>query len=271
MPKHRSLIAFTLLTQSAVGGIWCVGIALLLGDTPLVYGLHAFVALLLVLAGLSFSLGHLGRPVACFYAIRNLRHSWVSREIAASVTLAVAIVVMAFTSLWLGGLNGWAVLAASAVGGFALYAMARAYQLRTVPPWNGTGTLLSFLASTFLLGGLQFALVSSVPVIASVTRCHVPGQCLSRYVGLFVALIGLVVKIGAQGANYSQREMSGMFVSFSRPVLQCAGTVLWVASVLLQDNPGLQSIFLLLAAVFLVVGEVIHRSRFYDSYRSAGL
>lgn len=62
-----------------------------------------------------------------------------------------------------------------------------------------------------------------------------------------------------------------MFASFSGPVLQSGGVVSWVASMFLGSNAGLQWIFLLLAAVFLVAGEIIHRSRFYDSYRSAGL
>jgi anaerobic dimethyl sulfoxide reductase subunit C len=271
MNRHKSLVAFTLLIQSAVAGIWCVGIALLLGDTPLGYGWHAFLALLLVLAGLSFSLGHLGRPGVCFYAVRNLRYSWLSREIAASVTLAAAVAAIAFTGLWLGRLNGWVVLAASAVGILDLYAMARAYRLRTVPSWNRASTFLSFLGSALLLGGLQFALVSIVPAVTSVAGCQVAELCLSRYVGLLVALIGLVVKVGAQSTNYSRTARSRMFVSFSRPVLQSGGVVLWVASMLLEDSAGPQWILLLLAAGFLVVGEIIHRSRFYGSYRSAGL
>lgn len=117
MSKHRSLVVFTLLTQPVVGSVWCVGFALLLRDTPPGYGWHAFVALLLVLAGPGFSTGHLGRPGVCFYAIRNLRHSWVSREVAATVTLAAAVAAMALTSLRPGGLNGWVVFAASAIGG----------------------------------------------------------------------------------------------------------------------------------------------------------
>jgi DMSO reductase anchor subunit len=271
MSKHRSLVVFTLLTQSVVGSVWCVGIALLLGDTPPGYGWHAFVALLLILAGLGFSTGHLGRPGVCFYAIRNLRHSWISREVAATVTLAAAVAAMALTSLRPGGLNGWVVFAASAIGGFVLYAMARAYQLRTVPPWNHRGTFLGFLGSALLLGGLQFSMVSSFPAITTVAGCHATGLCLSRYVGLLIALIGFVVKIESQSRNHSQRARPGMFASFSGPVLQSGGVVLWVASMLSWSNAGLQWIFLLLAAVFLVAGEIIHRSRFYDSYRSAGL
>lgn len=270
MNRHKSLVAFTLLVQSAVGSVWCIGIALLLGDTPQSYGGHAFAALLLVLAGLCFSVGHLGRPGVCFYAIRNLRHSWLSREIVATVTLAAAVGTMVFTGLWLGRLNGWVVLAASAIGGFSLYAMARAYRLRTVPPWNRTSTFLSFLGSALLLGGLQFALVSIVPAVTLVAGCQVAELCLSRYVGLLVALIGLVVRIAAQGANHSQRKRSRVFASFSQPVLQCGGVVWWIASMLSENDAGLQWIFLLLAAVFLVAGEIIHRNRFYDSYRSAG-
>jgi DMSO reductase anchor subunit len=271
MNKHRSLVIFTLLLQSAVGSIWCIGIALLLGDTPLGYGGHAFVALLLVVAGLCFSMGHLGRPAVCFYAIRNLKRSWLSREIAASVILAAAVVAMAFTSLSPAGLNGWVVLTASAVGGFVLYAMARAYRLRTVPPWNRASTFLTFLGSALLLGGLLFTLVSGVPAVPLVAGRQGGELGLSRYLGLLVAMIGLVLKVVAQGTNHAQTGRSRMFVSFSQPVLQSGGMVWWVASMLSENDFGLQWIFLLLAAIFLVAGEIIHRSRFYGLYRSAGL
>ncbi len=270
MSNHKSLVAFTLLVQSAVGSTWCVGIALLLGDTQYRYGGHAVVALLLVLAGLCFSVGHLGRPGACFYAVRNLKYSWLSREIAATVTLAASATAMAFYSLRPGGLSGWVVFATSAIGGFSLYAMTRAYRLRTVPSWNHVGTRLDFLGSTLLLGGLQFTVVSDALRAALGPGCGFAGPCVSGHAGFFVALVGFLLKLQSQSPKRTQAKEAGMLRGFSQPILQGSGIVLWMASIMSETNPGLGRSVLLLAAAFLVIGEITRRIHFYDTYRSAG-
>jgi DMSO reductase anchor subunit len=271
MNRHKSLVAFTLLIQSAIGSVWCIGIALLRGDNPLSYGWHADVALLFVITGLCFSIGHLGKPGICFYAIRNIRHSWLSREIAASVTFAAALTVMTFTSLWPGGLNVWVVLAASVIGGFALYAMAKAYRLRTVPSWNHGGTVLDFLGSALLLGGLQFTVVSDVLIAVTGSKSDFTGPAFSGYTGLFVALVGFLFKLPYPHPARSHAKATGMPFDFSQSILQGVGIVLWVASVISEYSYCIELAFLLLAAAFMMMGETIRRIRFYGSYSSAGL
>ena len=83
MSSHKSLIVFTLFVQTAVGGVRCIGAASLLSGNRVSffhYEWHALFALLTVLAGLGASIAHLGRPGVCFYAIKNLRRSWLSRK-----------------------------------------------------------------------------------------------------------------------------------------------------------------------------------------------
>jgi DMSO reductase anchor subunit len=272
MSRHKSLVAFTLLIQSAVGSIWCIGISLLRGDTPFRYGWHAAIALLVVLAGLCFSVGHLGRPGVCFYTIRNLKYSWLSREIAASVTLTAAVAAMAFTGLGPGGLSGWVVLAASAVGGLVLYAMARAYGLRTVPSWNHAGTLLDFLGSALLLGGLQFGLAERVLVVILNVNHDASGTSASGYLAFMAVLIGFVLKVLARAMTPAERaESAAGPLKMVQPLIQGCGIVLWALSMLLGDDPGLRWVLLLSAAAGLVAGEINLRNRYYASYHRAGL
>lgn len=271
MSSHRSLVAFTLLVQSAMGSVWCLGVAQLLTGSTVQPEWHLFVALLFVLAGLGFSTGHLGRPGVCFYALRNVRHSWLSREVAVNGVFAGVLAVTALTSYLSGSSSGCLVLVASVVGGLALYAMARAYRLRTVPSWNHAGTLLGFLGSALLLGGLQFTLVSSVLMAGFGTSNSITGLDFSRHIGLLAALAGLVFRVQAEGTNRPQMANSEAPFALSQPVLQSSGLVLWAVSLVLKGGIGLHWTFLSLAAAGLVAGEIIHRVLFYYGYHRVGL
>jgi DMSO reductase anchor subunit len=271
MSNHRSLVAFTLLLQSAVGGIWCIGVALMLGSNILQSEGHARFLLLIILVGMGFSLGHLGRPAICFYSIRNLRYSWLSREIVSTVVLAAIVAVMAVSGPMVGVSNGLIVFVASVIGGFVVYAMSRAYRLRTVPPWNRLDTLYDFLASALLLGGIQFSLVLGVLAVSSAHGYDSTGPAPSRYVGLVIGLLGLVVKVGIRGTRYSHPLKVETSYGFSEPILQCAGLAMWVMSMLHEDTAVWKWTTLLLATILLAGGEMIQRHRFYGSYRSAGL
>jgi len=170
-----------------------------------------------------------------------------------------------------GSLSGWLVLAASVAGGFAVYAMTRAYRLRTVPSWNHTGTSWDFLGSALLLGGLQFTIVSDVLAGGFGVGHGLWFTGFSQNIGLLVALAGFIFEVQAYGMSLFKIVKSGTLFSFSQPVLQGSGLVLWVASTLSRGGTCLEWALLSLAAAGLVVGEIIHRIRFYGAYRSAGL
>ena len=274
MSSHLSLVIFTLLVQSAVGSLWCTEAALLLGGSRFAlfhYEWHVLSALLVVLAGLGASMAHLGRLGACFYALRNLKSSWLSREIVATGAFAGILAIAVLTCTWSGASSGWVLFAGSLIGGFVLYAMARAYRLRTVPSWNHAGTLLGFLGSALLLGGLQFTLVSNVPTAGFGTGYDISNPDFSRHIGLLAALAGLMFKVQAQGEHRPQTANYGALFSFSQPILQGSGIVLWALSIMFKDSVGLQWTFLSPVAVGLVAGEIIHRVRFYYIYHRVGL
>jgi len=170
-----------------------------------------------------------------------------------------------------GVLNGWVVLVESLVGGLVLYSMARAYRLRTVPSWNHAGTFFSFLGSALLLGGLQFTLLSGVLMRGMQAGHGASGADFSQSIGLLAALAGFAFEIQAQGPGLFRATKSRTLFGFSQPVLQGSGLVLWAASVVSGGSTGLEWAFLSLAAAALVMGEVVHRTRFYDGYHGVGL
>lgn len=127
---------------------------------------------------------------------------------------------------------------------------------------------MSFLGSALLLGGLQFT------VVPDVLMGGFPGTSGVRFspnIGLLVALAGFIFEVRGQGSGFPQMAKSRMLFSFSQPVLQGSGLVLWAISVVSGGSIRLEWTFLSLAAAGLVIGEIIHRIRFYDAYHSVGL
>jgi len=163
--EEAPLIAFTLLTQMAVGGFWAMSWMF----TPFWLLLEMDAAWLRLLpsllVGLTFALGmiasfkHLGAKKNAWRAVTHLRKSWLSREI---------LFALLFGSSWL--LSTLAILPwhrtppvlfwLTALLGFGLvYSMSRVYRLRAVPAWNTPRTGINFFLSTLLLGGLLMSCI----------------------------------------------------------------------------------------------------------------
>jgi Fe-S-cluster-containing dehydrogenase component/DMSO reductase anchor subunit len=137
---HTPLIVLTLLTQLAVG-------ASLAGARPL--------AALVAGAALAASLLHLGRPVHAWKAMRNLRRSWLSREVALfgaySGAAALAVVVPALAPV------------APLVGAAGVFASARLYVVPGRPSWDSWLTVAQFGLTAVVAAGL----VADLPPVAA--------------------------------------------------------------------------------------------------------
>jgi Fe-S-cluster-containing dehydrogenase component/DMSO reductase anchor subunit len=132
---HWPLIWLTLLTQVAVGASATAGSAT-----------ARVVAALAALAALGASLLHLGRPAHAWKALRNLRRSWLSREVAlfgAYGGLAAATVPLPLLAPM-----------TVAVGAAGVYASGRLYIVPGRPAWNSRLTVVRFAATAMAVGPL---------------------------------------------------------------------------------------------------------------------
>jgi DMSO reductase anchor subunit len=276
MLSHWSLVAFTLLVQSAAGSIWCTQAASIMhSGSQSVSSLtfHVFAALVAALAGMAAAVGHLGHPMASFHAIKNLKRSWLSREsVAVNIFAGVlaAIVVVSLTPS--DSAFDFILVLGSIAAMIALYAMICVYRLRTVPSWNHAGTAFAFLGSALLLGGLLFILVS-------ILDPHVTWQSLTvmqkpSYVaiGLCSIVAGYMLKIAGLIVIPPTRVDIAKGLGTSATVAHLFGGVAFVALLgLTEAGPILQRAFLFLASAGLVTGEIVHRIRFYAAYQRVGL
>ncbi len=132
---HWPLVWLTLLSQLAVGA------SLTAGDNA-----ERLIAAGLAASALIGALGHLGRPIAAYKAMANLRRSWLSREVALlSLYGALAAAAVLFPVL---------AVAAAVAGVAGVYASARLYVVPGRPAWNSPLTVVRFFATAFALGPL---------------------------------------------------------------------------------------------------------------------
>lgn len=162
--RERSLVAFTLLLQTAVGMTWGLAAARLVpGSDPFAAGPLLAVGALTLAGGFAAFL-HLGSPRHAWLALAGLRTSWLSREILFTVLFLACWGLMAGIALFGGGGAARAATldaamdVAALVGAVLIYAMSRVYRLRTVPAWDTWRTPARFFLAAVVLGGLAAAL-----------------------------------------------------------------------------------------------------------------
>ncbi len=235
-----SLVAFTILSQMAVGGFaayqaiqsWT---AERLGLAPLLVigGIY--------LLALMASFFHLGKPWKAPTALRNLRSSWLSREILFSLLFGgVGGLFGIMQGLEAGsvGLRGGVGWLGAGLGLGLVYCMAKVYRLRTAPSWDTWRTPLAFFAATFTLGSL---LLSGVLLAAG-------GSHSSLRWLVFAALLVLGVKwivIPQRGGGLA---------------LALGGAV--GLDLFLVGSPG-GALWVYLALGLVTVSEILGRYRFY--------
>jgi formate dehydrogenase iron-sulfur subunit len=147
---HWPLVWLTLISQFAVG------VSLTAGSV----GERIAAASLASLALLG-AMFHLGRPAMAWKALRNLRRSWLSREVAAlSAYACIAAIATVVPSL------RWP---AAGVGLMGVYASAQLYVVPGRPSWNSLWTPIRFFATAIALGSLVtgHGVLSAVGVVAA--------------------------------------------------------------------------------------------------------
>jgi anaerobic dimethyl sulfoxide reductase subunit C len=158
------LVAFTLLVQTSVGLLIVSELACLTGGRlarDLLEDREIF-SLALGLVGLLFSFGHLGTPTHSPFALMNLAHSWLSREILCTSLFLGCLVSLSMTRRE-PALSRFSPLVAAAtgiVGLVSIFAMSQVYMIVTVPAWNSTATLLNFAGAALLLGALSSGMLA---------------------------------------------------------------------------------------------------------------
>ncbi len=282
--REWPLIAFTILSQAAVGAFWTVAAAFLganPGSALIRNPLFTLLFLASVLAALGLaaavSLLHLGRPGRAATALANVRASWLSREIFFELAFIVFVLILAILR-WRGQESGPAfralAIAAAAAGALFLLSMSRLYMLRTVPAWRALHTPVSFFATALLLGPLAvlagrrilFDFAGSI----SAFQDKAVLTSLAAIVAVLLSVLFLTPRAGALGPKTETlRDLpAGRILSLLIFRLLYLGTaMLFIFFFHAAQNTG----YAILAFIAALASEALGRYLFYALYGRIGV
>ncbi|MDP2501226.1 dimethylsulfoxide reductase [Vibrio splendidus] len=275
-----SLIFFTVLAQTAVGGYLLIGArALVLGhdeEKLNSYKVPMFILWALMGLGFMFSTTHLGSPLRAFNAFNQLGSAWLSNEVFfGAAFFAVGGMQWLLSVLKKGGaaIQKALMVGAMVLGVIFMYAMINVYMINTVPTWDNIYTPLSFIM-TMVVGGLllsQFVIVfandSRFTVDRNITMLAVIAVAISLIVT--VGKLNLIGDIQTSVAKASELvDGLGSYVILQVALLM-ASLLVWILPML--NKAKVNPVNLGLALVLFLASELIGRGLFYSLHMTSGL
>ncbi|OMO31677.1 dimethylsulfoxide reductase [Vibrio sp. 10N.222.47.A9] len=275
-----SLIFFTVLAQTAVGGYLLIGTrALVLGhdeEKLNSYKVPMFILWALMGLGFMFSTTHLGSPLRAFNAFNQLGSAWLSNEVFfGAAFFAVGGLQWLLSVVKKGGvaIQKALMVGAMVLGVIFMYAMINVYMINTVPTWDNIYTPLSFIM-TMVVGGLllsQFVIVfandSRFTVDRNITMLAVMAVAISLLVT--VGKLNLIGDIQTSAAKASELvDGLGSYVILQVALLM-ASLLIWILPML--NKAKVNPVNLGLALVLFLASELIGRGLFYSLHMTSGL
>ncbi|MBJ2147655.1 dimethyl sulfoxide reductase anchor subunit [Vibrio sp. IB15] len=275
-----SLIFFTVLAQTAVGGYLLIGArALALGhdeEKLNSYKVPMFILWALMGLGFMFSTTHLGSPLRAFNAFNQLGSAWLSNEVFfGAAFFAVGGLQWLLSVVKKGGLaiQKALMVGAMVLGVIFMYAMINVYIINTVPTWDNIYTPLSFVM-TMVVGGLllsQFVIVfvndSRFTVDRNITMLAVIAVAISLLVT--VGKLNLIGDIQTSVAKASELvDGLGSYVILQVALLM-ASLLIWILPML--NKAKVNPVNLGLTLVLFLASELIGRGLFYSLHMTSGL
>ncbi|MGF1852810.1 dimethyl sulfoxide reductase anchor subunit family protein [Vibrio gigantis] len=275
-----SLIFFTVLAQTAVGGYLLIGArALVLGhdeEKLNSYKVPMFILWALMGLGFMFSTTHLGSPLRAFNAFNQLGSAWLSNEVffgAAFFTVGGLQWLLSVVKKGGVAIQKALMVGAMVLGAIFMYAMINVYMINTVPTWDNIYTPLSFIM-TMVVGGLllsQFVIVfandSRFAVDRNITMLAVIAVAISLLVT--VGKLNLIGDIQTSAAKASELvDGLGSYVILQVALLM-ASLLIWILPML--NKAKVNPVNLGLALVLFLASELIGRGLFYSLHMTSGL
>jgi DMSO reductase anchor subunit len=244
------------------------------------------LGLMIGLAALGASVLHLGRPRLAWRAVLGLRHSWLSREVAAFAAFAVAAALNATLRIGevLPAASPWARLAVVATGFAGIACSVELYAVTRRAWWTRWRTAARF-GATAVIGG--FPLVAAVHLLSDAPEVRV--RLLTIVVPVLVTATLVTATAARRGLPRSGPHGSGAGeLAASRSLLRgalrpswrarlaCAATAVAIGASTLHRVAGTRpsawsAAPIIFAAAVAILGELVERHLFFTASAPAGM
>ncbi|BDR13039.1 DmsC/YnfH family molybdoenzyme membrane anchor subunit [Vibrio sp. STUT-A11] len=275
-----SLIFFTVLAQTAVGGYLLVSArTLVMGfDEEKInsYKIPMFALWVIMGLGFLFSITHLGSPLRAFNSFNQLGSAWLSNEVFfGAAFFAVGGLQWLLSVLKVGGgaVQKTLMIGAMVLGCIFMYSMVNVYMINTVPTWFNMYTPLSFVMTMVVCGLLlsQLVIVSAKDSRFSVDRNII----MLAVVAVAISLVVTVGKMNLIGDIQSSVVKASELVDGLggylgiQVALLLAGLLIWVLPMV--NKSSVNPINLTVALVLILASELVGRGLFYSLHMTVGL
>jgi anaerobic dimethyl sulfoxide reductase subunit C (anchor subunit) len=212
--KEWPLAVFTVAVQFACGLALAATVVDLRGKPGEMAAIRplAIAVFPLLAAGFCGSLFHLGRPLAAWKALANLRHSRLSLEVFSTMLFAAFALVYAGSWLARQAQGRPAIgVATSLLGLAAVWTSARVHMLETQPLFQSGWLPASFFSTTLVLGG--FAAAVFVPSDSDARRIFL-GAGLAGSLGLLLSAFWMSKRVWRAIAAPRQPRWGAWFLLY---------------------------------------------------------
>ena len=280
-----SLILFTVLGQFSAGLTTGLLILHLSGLQKTGINLQQtlrkaiMVAALCMVVAMLASFFHLSAPLASVYALSNLKHSWLSREILMVSVFTGLLLITSVRLLYFDRdgkkLSLLLILNASA-GLLMVYSMAKIYMLPTVPAWNNPHTLIRFFTGGFI-SGIGFLLI--FPGLSQIKPLYSDN---SRILYIFAGIISAALLIRLAGSFLAGSTVPDENIAFVPQIPLTAillPWILWFTGCILliwqvfkpAAQPTRSGNLKKLAFLLIIIAAFIDRYFFYELFYRLGI
>lgn len=275
LSEDWSLVGFTLAIQMVVGLLAVVAVFegwVVLsnhdGENWTVLISVMKTAFVLLIVGNVAAAFHLANLKNARHSLRNLKSSWLSREVLLTIILTGFVILL--TPLAIFQLVTLPVIlsaiAVSAIVGFVLlFVMSKVYMLRTIATWNRLTTPLDFVIAASLLG-LSAYISIKVSILPSFIPSINPDVLILTFISVFAVGIRLttILFITLQKTGSTNRKQPRWIIM--QTLHLSGGLIFLITAVVLH-----LSIAVYLAVTLIAISEIMGRIEFYNSYRTVGI
>ncbi len=303
--REWALPFYTILMQLAVGALfvlwlvrWAAGRKFSSQEIDRVLRNPLLIISFTVVVAMLAAHLHLSRPLHSFYAVRNFRSSWLSKEIVFTVLFFLILSTLLYHSRFkqeqhrLITMLGWL---AVVLGLTVIYCMAMIYLLPTQLAWNSPIVIVSFYVTTLLLGTVTVACLLLLDLkfveIQKADNLELHGRVAGFALNRLSLAVFLIVAINiavtfyqlgqfARGEVTLQTSLQLLFELYAPlfviRLLLLGGAPLWMGYAVYRTHRFMLAPQALMSPVYLsclliLVAEIIGRFLFYATHIRLGI